>query len=66
MTTSSTDRTVLADVPLEARAYQEEIFGPVAPSVAFNDIDKAARFAAQTDSGLSLAIMTTTSWEAWH
>ena len=24
--------TVLADVPVEARAYQEEIFGPIAPS----------------------------------
>jgi hypothetical protein len=51
--------TVLANVPPEARAYKEEIFGPVAPSVAFNAVDKAARFAAQTDSGLSLAIMTT-------
>ena len=51
--------TVLADVPPEARAYQEEIFGPVAPVVAFKDIDEAARLAAQTDSGLSLAILTT-------
>jgi benzaldehyde dehydrogenase (NAD) len=39
--------TVLANVPPEARAYKEEIFGPVAPSVAFNAVDKAARFAAQ-------------------
>jgi benzaldehyde dehydrogenase (NAD) len=51
--------TVLADVPTEARAYQEEIFGPVAPIVAFRDIDEAARLAAQTDGGLSLAIQTT-------
>ncbi|HET9561351.1 MAG TPA: aldehyde dehydrogenase family protein [Propionibacteriaceae bacterium] len=51
--------TVLADVPPEARAYQEEIFGPVAPIVAFKDIDEAARFAAQADGGLSLAILTT-------
>ena len=51
--------TVLADVPPEARAYQEEIFGPIAPIVAFKDIDEAARLAAQTDSGLSLAILTT-------
>lgn len=33
--------TVLANVPPEARAYQQEIFGPVAPSVAFNDIGHA-------------------------
>lgn len=51
--------TVLADVPPEARAYQEEIFGPVAPIVAFKDIDEAARFAAHADGGLSLAILTT-------
>jgi benzaldehyde dehydrogenase (NAD) len=51
--------TVLADVPPEARAYQDEIFGPIAPIIAFKDIDDAARLAAQTDSGLSLAILTT-------
>jgi acyl-CoA reductase-like NAD-dependent aldehyde dehydrogenase len=51
--------TVLADVPLEARAYQEEIFGPVAPIVGFKDIDEAARLATETECGLSLAILTT-------
>ena len=51
--------TVLADVPLEARAYQEEIFGPVAPIVAFKDLDEAARLAAGTEYGLSLAVLTT-------
>ena len=50
--------TVLADVPLEAPAYQEEIFGPVAPIVAFKDIDEAARLAAGTKYGLSLAVLT--------
>jgi benzaldehyde dehydrogenase (NAD) len=51
--------TVLADVPPEARAYQEEIFGPVAPITTFRDIDEAARLASQTEYGLSLAIQTT-------
>jgi benzaldehyde dehydrogenase (NAD) len=51
--------TVLANVPAEARAYQEEIFGPVAPILAFKDIDEAAQLAAQTGYGLSLAIQTT-------
>ncbi|HET6534295.1 MAG TPA: aldehyde dehydrogenase family protein, partial [Actinoplanes sp.] len=50
--------TVLADVPLSARAYQEEIFGPVAPVVAFRDVDEAARLAAGTEYGLSLAVLT--------
>ena len=63
MTGGSFDRlfyqpTVLADVPLGARAYLEEIFGPVAPVVAFKDIDEAARLASQTEYGLSLAILT--------
>ena len=51
--------TVLANVPAEARAYQEKIFGPVAPILAFKDIDEAAQLAAQTGYGLSLAIQTT-------
>ena len=50
--------TVLADVPHTARAYQEEIFGPVAPIVTFQDLDEAARLAAGTDYGLSLGIIT--------
>ncbi len=50
--------TVLTDVPLTARAYAEEIFGPVAPVVAFRDLDEAARLAADTEYGLSLGILT--------
>lgn len=50
--------TVLADVPLTARAYAEEIFGPVAPVVPFQDLDEAVRLAADTEYGLSLGILT--------
>ena len=50
--------TVLADVPLTARAYLEEIFGPVAPVVGFQDVDEAARLAGGTEYGLSLAVLT--------
>ncbi|MFD4604626.1 aldehyde dehydrogenase family protein [Streptomyces sp. NPDC058464] len=50
--------TVLTDVPLSAAAYQEEIFGPVAPVVPFHDLDEAARLAAGTEYGLSLGILT--------
>ncbi|WOX07442.1 benzaldehyde dehydrogenase [Streptomyces sp. N50] len=50
--------TVLADVPLEARAYTEEIFGPVAPVVPFHDLDEAVRLATDTEYGLSLGILT--------
>ena len=50
--------TVLSDVPLTAPAYAEEIFGPVAPVVAFADLDEAARLAAGSGYGLSLGILT--------
>ncbi|MGH2467104.1 MAG: aldehyde dehydrogenase family protein, partial [Candidatus Limnocylindrales bacterium] len=50
--------TVLADVPLDAPAYTEEIFGPVAPVVAFDTIDDAVRLATDTTYGLALGILT--------
>ena len=36
----------------------EEIFGPVAPVVAFDSIDEAVKIAADTPYGLSLGILT--------
>jgi benzaldehyde dehydrogenase (NAD) len=50
--------TVLADVPLDSPAYVEEIFGPVAPIVAFDTLEDAARLAGDTPYGLSLGILT--------
>jgi benzaldehyde dehydrogenase (NAD) len=49
--------TVLSDVPLSAPAYSNEIFGPVAPVVAFNsleeanDVAKALQLAERIPSG---------------
>jgi benzaldehyde dehydrogenase (NAD) len=45
-------------VPLDARAYTEEIFGPVAPVISFSSVEEAARLAAGTEYGLSLGIVT--------
>jgi hypothetical protein len=50
--------TVLSDVPLTAPAYAQEIFGPVAPVVAFSGLDEAAALANGTEYGLSLGILT--------
>jgi benzaldehyde dehydrogenase (NAD) len=50
--------TVLADVPTDSPAFREEIFGPVAPIVAFDSVDDAVKLAAETDYGLSLGILT--------
>jgi len=44
--------TVLADVPPDASILGEEIFGPVAPIVAFDDLDDAIRQANATEYGL--------------
>jgi benzaldehyde dehydrogenase (NAD) len=50
--------TVLGDVPTDAAAYREEIFGPVAPVVPFDSIDEAVKLASETEYGLSLGILT--------
>ncbi|HET8931438.1 MAG TPA: NAD-dependent succinate-semialdehyde dehydrogenase [Acidimicrobiales bacterium] len=44
--------TVLADVPADAELLGTEIFGPVAPVVAFDDVDEAIAMANDTDAGL--------------
>ena len=49
--------TVLADVPLDAPAYREEVFGPVAPVVPFDSIDEAVQLASDNPYGLSLGIL---------
>jgi len=48
--------TVLAPVDLSARAFREEIFGPVVAVVPFDDEADAVRIANDTDYGLSGSI----------
>jgi benzaldehyde dehydrogenase (NAD) len=50
--------TVLADVPADAPAFAEEIFGPVAPVTRFSTLDEAVALATRTEYGLSLGIVT--------
>ncbi|HEX2075035.1 MAG TPA: benzaldehyde dehydrogenase [Geodermatophilus sp.] len=50
--------TVLAEVPIEAPAYKEEIFGPVAPVTPFSSLDEVVELARGTEYGLSLGILT--------
>jgi benzaldehyde dehydrogenase (NAD) len=50
--------TVLADVPPASPAFAEEIFGPVAPVVAYSSVDDAVQLAADTEYGLALGIVT--------
>ncbi|MGC9665477.1 NAD-dependent succinate-semialdehyde dehydrogenase [Planosporangium sp. 12N6] len=50
--------TVLTDVPVDAPAGREEIFGPVAAIIAVADDDEAVRLANATDMGLSGYVYT--------
>ena len=50
--------TVLTNVTDESPAYAEEVFGPVAPVRAFDDLDEVAGLATANPYGLSLGILT--------
>ncbi len=50
--------TVLADVPADARVLKEEIFGPVAPIVAFDTEEEAIAQANATEYGLVSYVYT--------
>jgi benzaldehyde dehydrogenase (NAD) len=43
---------------VDAPAYQQEIFGPVAPVTPFSSVDEVAALAAGTEYGLSQGILT--------
>jgi succinate-semialdehyde dehydrogenase/glutarate-semialdehyde dehydrogenase len=50
--------TVLADVPESARAYREELFGPVATVFRVKDLDEAIALANDTPYGLGATVFT--------
>lgn len=50
--------TVLADVRPEHPAFAEEIFGPVAPVLRFEDVDDAIDIVNGSEYGLSAAILS--------
>jgi succinate-semialdehyde dehydrogenase/glutarate-semialdehyde dehydrogenase len=50
--------TVLADVPRDSRLLSEEVFGPVAPIVAFDSEDEALEAANNTEYGLVAYLFT--------
>ncbi|MDP9842451.1 NAD-dependent succinate-semialdehyde dehydrogenase [Streptosporangium lutulentum] len=50
--------TVLGDVDPSSAILREEIFGPVAPIVVFDDLDEAVRLANDTEYGLVSYVYT--------
>jgi succinate-semialdehyde dehydrogenase/glutarate-semialdehyde dehydrogenase len=50
--------TVLAGVPQDAKILSQEIFGPVAPVVAYDSIDEAIELANRTQFGLVSYVYT--------
>ncbi|MCO5091011.1 NAD-dependent succinate-semialdehyde dehydrogenase [Bosea sp. (in: a-proteobacteria)] len=50
--------TILAGVGADQRIVREEIFGPVAPIVAFSDEDEVMRWANASEYGLSSYVFT--------
>jgi succinate-semialdehyde dehydrogenase / glutarate-semialdehyde dehydrogenase len=55
--------TVLADVPVEAPAYREELFGPVAVLFRADGVGEAVRLANDTEFGLGASAWTTDAAE---
>lgn len=49
--------TVLTDLRPDTRAWQEEIFGPVAPVMAFRDVEEAIALINDSPYGLSVGIL---------
>ena len=50
--------TVLADSQPDHPAFEQEVFGPVAPVMKFSSLDEAVDIVNRSEYGLSLAILT--------
>jgi benzaldehyde dehydrogenase (NAD) len=58
--------TVLRDVTGQMPAWRQEIFGPIAPVMAFSGDDQAVALANDTDLGLTAAIQSGSPERAWE
>ncbi|MCW4385189.1 benzaldehyde dehydrogenase [Salinibacterium sp. SYSU T00001] len=58
--------TVLAGVTAEHPAFKEEVFGPVAPVIRFDDIDEAVEITNRSEYGLSISILARDAFRAFE
>ena len=58
--------TILTGVTADMRAFQEELFGPVAPIIRADDADDAVALANFSDFGLGGAIFSADTRRAWR
>jgi len=58
--------TVLAEVRPDHRAFTDEIFGPVAPVIRFDEIDEAVDLVNASEYGLSVAILSGDAYRAFE
>ncbi|MEJ5928828.1 NAD-dependent succinate-semialdehyde dehydrogenase [Corynebacterium sp. H128] len=58
--------TVLSNVPRDARAFREEIFGPVAPIFTFDTETEAIELANDTEYGLASYVFTKDADRLWR
>ncbi|GAA3701672.1 aldehyde dehydrogenase family protein [Gordonia hankookensis] len=57
--------TVLGNVPTDAQAFTQEIFGPVAPVSTYQSVDEAIDIINSSEYGLSVSILTANAFKAF-
>ncbi|NED61937.1 aldehyde dehydrogenase family protein, partial [Streptomyces sp. SID10244] len=57
--------TVLGNVPTDAKAFTQEIFGPVAPVSTYGSVDEAIDIINSSEYGLSVSILTANAFKAF-
>lgn len=56
--------TVLADLPENAPAFEDEVFGPVAPVITYETVEEAIEIINASEYGLSVSILTGDAYRA--
>ncbi|WP_040166551.1 aldehyde dehydrogenase family protein [Microbacterium gorillae] len=58
--------TVITDLSPESSAWADEIFGPVAPVIVYDDLDEAIEMINASEYGLSVSIITANPYRGYE